>query len=80
MIKPIILFTGMLAISQIAAISHAAKPIQHDAEYYVLLDQHKDQWALEDKKIDEKLAEIQKKNNGKKPNIIYILVDDVGHG
>ena len=53
MIKSIILSTGMLAISQIATIGHAAKPIQHDAEYYVLLDQLKDQWASEDKKIVE---------------------------
>ncbi len=80
MIKPIILFAGLLAISQIAAVAHATKPIQHDAEHYILLDQHQDQWSLEDKNIDEKLAEIQKKNNGKKPNIIYILVDDVGMG
>ena len=64
MIKPIILFTGVLAISQIATVGHAAKPIQHDSEHYILLGQHKDQWSLEDKKIDEKLAEIQKKNNG----------------
>ena len=80
MIKPIILVTGFLAFCQVTTLSHAAKPIQHDSEHYVLLEQHKDQWALEDKKIDEKLAEIQKKNNGKKPNIIYILIDDVGMG
>jgi len=71
---------GLLAVNLNATISHAAKPIQHDAEHYILLEQHKDKWLLEDKKIDEKLAEIQKKNNGKKPNIIYILVDDVGMG
>ena len=57
MIKPIILFTGVLAI---ATVGHAAEPIQHDAEHYILLDQHKDQWSSEDIKIDEKLAEIQK--------------------
>ena len=80
MIKPIILVTGFLAFCQVTTFSHAAKPIQHDAEHYILLDQHKDQWSAEDKEIDAKLAEIQKKNNGKKPNIIYILVDDVGMG
>jgi arylsulfatase A-like enzyme len=57
-----------------------AKPIQHDAEHDVLLDQHVEEWSIEDKKIDEKLADLRKKNNGKPPNIIYILVDDVGFG
>jgi arylsulfatase A-like enzyme len=80
MIKPIILLTGMLVISQLATVSLAANPIQHDAEHYILLDQHKDQWSAEDKEIDAKLVEIHKKNNGKSPNIIYILVDDVGMG
>ncbi len=37
-----------------------AKPIQHDAEHYVLLHQYKDQWAREDKEIDKRLAEIRK--------------------
>ena len=46
----------------------------------MLLNQHNEQWIAEDKEIDAKLAEIQKKNNGKKPNIIYILIDDVGLG
>ena len=78
--KLILLVTSLLAVSLISVTSHAAKPIQHDSEHYVLLEQHKDKWSLEDKKIDEKLAEIQKKNNGNKPNIIYILVDDVGLG
>ncbi len=78
--KSILLVTGLLAVSLISVTSHAAKPIQHDAEHYILLEQHKDKWSLEDKKIDEKLAEIQKKNNGEKPNIIYILIDDVGMG
>ena len=78
--KSILLVTGLLAVSLISVTSHAAKPIQHDSEHYVLLEQHKDKWSLEDKKIDEKLAEIQKKNNGEKPNIIYILIDDVGMG
>ena len=70
----------LLVISMTVTVSHAAMPIQHDAEHYILLNQHKDQWSAEDKEIDAKLAEIQKNNNGKKPNIIYILIDDVGMG
>ena len=80
MIKPIFSILCLFAICLIATASHAAKPIKHDAEHYVLLNQHKDRWVAEDKEIEAKLAEIQKKNNGKKPNIIYILIDDVGFG
>jgi len=54
--------------------------IQHDAEHYVLLDQHEEQWQQEDKAIDSRLAELKKQNGGKPPNIIYILIDDVGFG
>jgi arylsulfatase A-like enzyme len=56
------------------------KPIIHDAEHYILLDQHGEKWATEDKQVREKLAEIRENNGGKQPNIIYILVDDVGMG
>ena len=36
------------------------------------------QWAAEDKKVREKLAALEKKF-GKKPNIVYILADDIGY-
>ncbi len=54
--------------------------IQHDAEHYVLLHQYADQWAAEDKELDASLAAIRKKNKGKRPNIVYILLDDMGFG
>lgn len=58
----------------------AKDKIIHDAEHYILLEQHSEEWAAEDKQINEKLADIRKKNDGRPPNIIYILVDDVGFG
>ena len=58
----------------------AAKPIQHDAEHYVLLHQYKDKWAAEDKEVDKTLASLRKANGGKPPNIVYILIDDMGFG
>jgi len=73
----------ILHIATIFAISCGvanAEPIQHDAEHDVLLEQHGEKWAAEDKLIDAKLAAIQEKNGGKPPNIVYILVDDVGFG
>ncbi|MGB0258519.1 MAG: sulfatase-like hydrolase/transferase [Coraliomargarita sp.] len=52
---------------------------QHDAPYYWLQEQQADAWAVEDQNIDAKLAELEAKH-GKKPNIIYILTDDIGWG
>ena len=71
-----VVVVGLLSVST----ATAAEPIQHDAEHYVLLHQYADKWAAEDKEIDKKLAEIRKKNGGKKPNIVYILIDDMGFG
>ena len=58
----------------------AEAPIIHDAEYKILEAQNGQQWKEDDKKIDQKLDEFRKRNGGKAPNIIYILLDDVGFG
>jgi arylsulfatase len=66
-----------------SAASHsvaASGEIVHDAEYYILEAQNGQKWAADDKIIDEKLAEFKKKNGGKPPNILYILIDDIGFG
>jgi len=57
-----------------------AKDIVHDAEYGLLEAQNGERWARDDDAIDAKLAELRKKNGGKPPNIIYILLDDMGFG
>lgn len=54
--------------------------IIHDAEYAIIEAQNGEQWAKDDKEIEEKLAQIRKKNGNKPPNIVYILLDDVGFG
>lgn len=33
-------------------------PVVHDAEFYLLFDQHGDDWAAEDANLDAKLAEL----------------------
>ncbi len=58
----------------------AADEIVHDGEYYFLKAQYGEKWAEEDKEIDAKLADIRKKNGDKRPNILYILIDDVSFG
>jgi arylsulfatase A-like enzyme len=52
---------------------------QPDAPYLQSAEKNKAKWAAEDKQIDAKLAVLEKRF-GKKPNIIYILTDDVGWG
>jgi arylsulfatase len=54
--------------------------IQHDAEHYMLLQQHGDRWAKEDKEIAARLEEVRNANGGKRPNILFVLIDDVGFG
>ena len=54
--------------------------IIHDAEHYVLLEEHRDRWAEEDVRNRKRLEEIRAQNAGKRPNFIYILIDDVGYG
>ena len=70
----------ILSIALSSATAVAANQIVHDAEYYVLEAQHGEKWSADDNKIDKKLAEVRKKNGGKPPNIVYILLDDVGFG
>jgi arylsulfatase A-like enzyme len=57
-----------------------AAEIIHDTEFLVLEAQHAQQWAEDDKAVDRKLAEFKESNGGKPPNILYILIDDIGFG
>lgn len=52
---------------------------QFDAPFLKLQKKHKAKWDQQDKLIDEKLTALETRF-GKKPNIIYILTDDVGWG
>ena len=72
--------TLLTAIGILPLLANAADPIQHDVEHYILLEQYADKWASEDKAIDSTLADVKARNKGKPPNIIYILIDDVGFG
>jgi arylsulfatase len=73
------LIAGPLAVNQ-TAFAQADKPkIVHDSEYYILEAQHGEQWAVEDKDLYQKLAELRQKY-GAPPNIIHILLDDTPVG
>lgn len=69
----------LLLASSLGVVSTSFAQPQFDAPYYDLQKKNKDKWASEDKQIEAKLAELKEKY-GKKPNIIYILPDDIGWG
>lgn len=65
------------ALLTAASTAVQAEP-QFDAEYYELKKQFGTKWAADDARVRKKLAALQTKF-GKKPNIIKIIVDDVGY-
>jgi arylsulfatase len=66
---------GAVALVLLGTHAFAAKPIVHDAEYYILEAQNGKVWAVEDGKLDEKLTELRGKY-GKPPNLIHYMWDD----
>ena len=74
----ILTIIGLFCFS--AFMLNAQDAIIHDAEYYIIEAQNGEKWKADDKIIDAKLKEIRKKNGNQRPNIIYILLDDVGFG
>lgn len=52
----------------------------HDSEYYILEAQNGQKWAENDKVVSERIASFKQSNGGKAPNILYILIDDLGFG
>ena len=74
------IFISLLLSTTACVASDKPTEIVHDAEYYILEAQNGKKWAADDKVVDVKLAEFTKRNGGKPPNIIYILIDDIGFG
>ena len=76
----ILCLTLMIALGTGLTKASAKSKIVHDAEYYILEAQNGKKWAADDKAVDKKLAQFRKKNGGMPPNILYILIDDLGFG
>ena len=74
-----------IAICLLVLLSSACTPeagaqeVIHDAEHYILYEQNGDRWAVEDEKLDAKLAELKAKH-GQPPNIVHIMWDDTSFG
>lgn len=75
-----VLIALLMAVPQLSLGGAKRGEIQHDAEHYMLLAQHGERWAQEDKVIAAKLAEVREANGGRRPNILFVLIDDVGFG
>ena len=58
--------------------ARAQSQIVHDAEFVRMEKEFGEQWQVDDTLVREKLAALEKRF-GKKPNIVYILADDVGY-
>jgi arylsulfatase len=54
--------------------------IVHDGEFEFLRAQFGDQWDAQDAEIEARLADIREANDGKPPNFLYILIDDISFG
>ena len=70
-----------------AALLIAASPalgqeseIVRDGEYKFVEAQHAEEWAAQDERMDARLAEIREAQGSKRPNILYVLIDDVSFG
>lgn len=65
----------LLTVLALGSASAQAADIIHDAEYYILEAQNGEVWAVEDGKLDEKIAELREKF-GRPPNLIHYMWDD----
>ncbi|NGX58510.1 MAG: Arylsulfatase [Chlamydiae bacterium] len=61
------------------AMCFSLNAVQHDMAYIKWEDKHQDLLKSDNQKVNEKLRALEKRF-GKKPNIIYILADDIGWG
>ncbi|MEP5765952.1 MAG: sulfatase-like hydrolase/transferase [Halieaceae bacterium] len=73
------LLSGLLVSSLLAAAPAVLAEPVFDGYFQTEQKKNASTWAAEDKAINHKLAALEKRF-GKKPNIIYILADDVGWG
>jgi len=80
LIRPMRYSLVLLTLMSLAtSTSFGQQRLIHDAEHYLLEAQHGQKWMAEDKAIDAKLAELEKKH-GRRPNLIHVMWDDTPLG
>ncbi len=67
-------------LSSLLGLAARAYALQPDAPFIKLQERNKDTWKAEDQIIEQKLAALRQRFGDKRPNIIYVLADDVGWG
>ena len=67
-----------VSVTCLLAVSVNANEIVHDAEFVRMEKEFGVQWKADDTEVRKKLADLEAKF-GKKPNIVYILADDIGY-
>lgn len=72
--------TAIVAITIGTGLAQQYDNVIHDTEYYSSEAHNGEKWTANDKAVDVKLAEFKKIINGNPPNILYILIDDLGFG
>lgn len=78
--KRLLISTAAALVALSGQVAAQDGDIIHDAEYYIIEAQNGEQWAEDDVQIDARLAALREANGGKPPNIVYILLDDLGFG
>lgn len=71
--------SGVILVGALAATASGAWAMQPDAPFLELQKRQGAAWAVEDRQIDGRLAALRERF-GKRPNIVYILTDDIGWG
>ncbi len=79
MMRRILLILVVFAFSPSCPGPSGAREIVYESEYQVLVKQHGEKWASEDLEIEARLDALREKH-GKRPNIIYIMWDDMKYG
>jgi len=78
-VKPYSRFFSFCLVGILPFLSLPVQAIQPDAGYQMWEKQHAEQVSTDMAAVDQKLAALEARF-GKKPNIIYILADDIGWG
>ena len=69
-----------MTVLMLGASPISAKDLVHDTEFYILQDQNVERWVEADQRVEAKLSKFRDGNGGKPPNLLYILIDDIGFG